>query len=146
MQDKINKKLLISPPRKWQRSHTLEWKWFLGVGWDWVHLVRRPLIGLLYQPRMTDNDECGEVNRMRIGRGNRSTRSKPAPVSLCPPQIPHDLTGRRCGKPATNHLSYGHSLGMEVTKEPELWSWKNLDVTSYHSGQSSPPPVQCFKT
>jgi hypothetical protein len=21
---------------------------FLGVGWDWVHLVRRPLPGLLY--------------------------------------------------------------------------------------------------
>jgi hypothetical protein len=31
---------------------------FLGVGWDWVHLVRRPLIGLLYQPQMID-DECG---------------------------------------------------------------------------------------
>jgi hypothetical protein len=22
------------------------------MGWDWVHLVRRPLIGLLYQPLM----------------------------------------------------------------------------------------------
>jgi hypothetical protein len=29
---------------------------------------------------------------MRIGRGNRSTRRKTAPVPLCPPQIPHDLT------------------------------------------------------
>jgi hypothetical protein len=28
-------------------------------------------------------------------RGNRSTRRKPAPVPLCPPQIPHDLTGDR---------------------------------------------------
>jgi hypothetical protein len=24
--------------------------WFLGVGWDWLHLVRWPLTGLLYQP------------------------------------------------------------------------------------------------
>jgi hypothetical protein len=32
---------------------------------------------------------------MRIGRGNRSTRGKPAPVPLCPPQIPHDLTWDR---------------------------------------------------
>jgi hypothetical protein len=24
-----------------------------------------------------------------IGRGNRSTRRKPAPVPLCPPQTPH---------------------------------------------------------
>jgi hypothetical protein len=30
----------------------------------------------------------GEIGRM-IGRGNRSTRRKPAPVPLCPPQIPH---------------------------------------------------------
>jgi hypothetical protein len=29
---------------------------------------------------------------MRIGKGNRSTRSNPAPVPLCPPQIPYDLT------------------------------------------------------
>jgi hypothetical protein len=30
----------------------------------------------------------GEIGGM-IGRGNRSTRTKPAPVSLCPPQTPH---------------------------------------------------------
>jgi hypothetical protein len=29
---------------------------------------------------------------MKIGRGNRSTRRKPAPAPLCPPQIPHDQT------------------------------------------------------
>jgi hypothetical protein len=62
------------------------------VGWDWVHLVRRPLFDLLYQPRMIDDDECGAAGRTRIGRGNRSTRIKSAPVPLCPPQIPHDLT------------------------------------------------------
>jgi hypothetical protein len=38
-------------------------------------LVRRPLFGLLYQPRMID-DECGAVDGMRIGRGNKSTRRK----------------------------------------------------------------------
>jgi hypothetical protein len=32
---------------------------------------------------------------MRIGRGNRSTCRKPAPMLLCPPQIPHDLTRAR---------------------------------------------------
>jgi hypothetical protein len=39
-----------------------------------------------------DDNECGPVGGIRIGRGNRSTRRKPAPVPLCPPQIPHDLT------------------------------------------------------
>jgi hypothetical protein len=32
---------------------------------------------------------------MRIGKGNRSTRWKPAPVSFCQPQIPHDLNRSR---------------------------------------------------
>jgi hypothetical protein len=69
---------------------------FLGWGWDWVHLVRRPLTGLFYHPRMIDDDEeCGAFDGMRIGRGNRSTRRKPAPVPLCPSQIPHDLTWAR---------------------------------------------------
>jgi hypothetical protein len=68
---------------------------FLGVRWDGVHLVRRPLIGLLYQPRMIHDDEYGAVGGMRIGRENRSTRRKPTPVPLYPPQIPHDLTWAR---------------------------------------------------
>jgi hypothetical protein len=29
-----------------------------------------------------------------IGRGNRSTRRKPAPVLLCPPQTPHAVRTR----------------------------------------------------
>jgi hypothetical protein len=57
-------------------------------------LIRRPLIGLLYQPRMID-DVCGAVGGMRIGRGSRSTRRKLTPVPLCPTQMPHDLTWAR---------------------------------------------------
>jgi hypothetical protein len=41
------------------------------------------------------DDDYGAVGGMRIGRGNRSTRRKPALVSLCPPQIPNDLTWDR---------------------------------------------------
>jgi hypothetical protein len=33
-------------------------------------------------------DYDGETGGM-IGRGNRSTRRKPTPVPLCPPQTPH---------------------------------------------------------
>jgi hypothetical protein len=32
---------------------------------------------------------------MKIRRGNRSTRRKPAPAPLCPPQIPLDQTRDR---------------------------------------------------
>jgi hypothetical protein len=40
-------------------------------------------------PAPGDYDD-GEFVGMKIGRGNRSTRRKPAPVPLCPPQIPLD--------------------------------------------------------
>jgi hypothetical protein len=72
--------------------------------------------GQLYQPRMID-DDYGAVGGIRIGKGNRSTRRKPALVPLCPPQIPHDLgsnPGRRGGKPATNRLSYGTAHEMMI--------------------------------
>jgi hypothetical protein len=54
-------------------------------------LVRRPLIDLLYQARMID-DECGAVGGMRIGTGNRRTRRKPTPVPHFPLQIPLEET------------------------------------------------------
>jgi hypothetical protein len=42
---------------------------------------------LMYQPHMIDDGDCGAVGRIKIGRGNRSTRRKPAPLPRCPPQI-----------------------------------------------------------
>jgi hypothetical protein len=64
----------------------------------------------------------GEFGGMKIGRGNRSTRRKPAPAPLCPTQIPLDQTpglnpGRRGGKPATNRLSYGAAPCFYFSKE-----------------------------
>jgi hypothetical protein len=67
----------------------------MSVSWDRVRLSplgHWPLIGLLYQQQMIDVDECGAVGGMIIGKGNWSTRRKPAPVPLRPPQITHDLT------------------------------------------------------
>jgi hypothetical protein len=43
--------------------------------------------------------EDGEFGGMMIGKGNGSTRREPAPVPLCSPQIPHDLTGSEPGPP-----------------------------------------------
>jgi hypothetical protein len=81
-------------------------------------LVRRPLTDLSYPPRMID-DGCGAVGGMGIGRGNQSTRGKPAPVPLRPPQIPHNLTwvrkpSRSGGRLSTNRLSYGTASGAVV--------------------------------
>jgi hypothetical protein len=45
-------------------------------------------------PAPRDYDD-GEIDGM-IGRGNRSTRRKPAPVPLCPPQTPHAVSVIQC--------------------------------------------------
>jgi hypothetical protein len=63
---------------------------FLERGWAWVYLVRLPLIVFLYQPQVWSR--MWSVGGMRIDREKRSTI---APVPLCPPQIPHDLTWAR---------------------------------------------------
>jgi hypothetical protein len=73
-------------------------------------------IGQLYQPRMIDGD-CGAIGGMKIGRGNRGTRRKPAPVPLCLPQIPRDHTRARTRGAAVRSqrlsaLSYGAALGL----------------------------------
>jgi hypothetical protein len=66
-------------------------------GWspNWVHSPRRPFIlGLLYLPRVLVRME----NLVEwIGRGNRSTRRKPAPAPNCTPQIPLDQIRARTG-------------------------------------------------
>jgi hypothetical protein len=76
-------------------------------------LVTAATTGLLYQRQMTDDGDCGTIGEMKMGRRNGSTRRKPALVPLCSPQIPYEPRsnpGRRCGKPATNRLSYGTAL------------------------------------
>jgi hypothetical protein len=44
---------------------------------------------------MIDDGDCGAIDEIKIGIGNRITRRNPASVPLCPPQIPHDLIGAR---------------------------------------------------
>jgi hypothetical protein len=44
--------------------------------------THRPIV---LAPGNYDDGEIGGI----IGRGNRSTRRKPAPGPLCPPQTPH---------------------------------------------------------
>jgi hypothetical protein len=56
--------------------------WYVGHCW--------PIV-----PAPDDRWRLWAVGGMRIGRGNRNTRRKPAPVPLCPQQISHDLTWDR---------------------------------------------------
>jgi hypothetical protein len=83
--------------------------WYSG-GWSLIGSTRHcghqwPIV-----PAPGDYDD-GEIGGLKIGRGNRSTRRKPAPVPLCsttnPTWCPDANPGRRCVKPATNRLSFG---------------------------------------
>jgi hypothetical protein len=61
--------------------------------------TNRPIV-----PAPGDYDD-GETGGM-IGRGNRSTRRKPAPVPLCPPQTPHAaLTRTRAAAVGSQRLT-----------------------------------------
>jgi hypothetical protein len=87
---------------------------FLGVGWDWVHLVRRPLFGLLYQPRMIDNDESVAVGEWELAGETEvlgENMSQYHFVHTNPTWPGLGLNpGLRCGKPATNFL-FKHNCG-----------------------------------
>jgi hypothetical protein len=67
-------------------------KWYSGGGVQLAPLgtaaTNRPIV-----PTSGDYDD-GEFGEMTIGRGNRSTRRRPAPVPLCPPQTAHDARAR----------------------------------------------------
>jgi hypothetical protein len=56
---------------------------FCGVGLS--PLGTAATSGLLCKPQMIDEGDCGAIGGMKIGRGNRSTRRKPAPAPLRPP-------------------------------------------------------------
>jgi hypothetical protein len=66
----------------------------------------------------------GEIGGM-IGRGNRTTRRKPAPNAALsatnPTCYPDENTGRRGGKPATNRLSYGMAISIDLILPASMW-------------------------
>jgi hypothetical protein len=81
------------------------------------------ITGLLYQPQIIDNGDCGAIGGMKIGKGSWSTWRKPSPAPFCPPQIPHDRTQARTqavavGSRQTNCLSYG-----ATSKQNQLQHW-----------------------
>jgi hypothetical protein len=68
---------------------------------------------------MIGDGDCGEIGAIKIGRGNISTRRKPAPnaaLSITNPTCcPDTNPGRRGEKPATNRLSSGAVLFWEIS-------------------------------
>jgi hypothetical protein len=114
----------------WSRSSKRLLFFFVLGGVGPSPLLLRPLDGLFYQLRMMINDdECGTIRGM-IGRVNRSTRRKPAPVPFCPSQIPYDLIRVRILAAAVGY----RRLTALATAQPQ-WllslSWLHQTPQSY---------------
>jgi hypothetical protein len=80
-----------------------------GLGSDWVHLVRLPLFGLLYQPQTMDNDEYEAISGNEWQRKPKYLENACTIAALSNTK-PHYLgsnSGRCDGKPETICLSYG---------------------------------------
>jgi hypothetical protein len=101
-----------------------------------------------YQPRMINYGDCGAIGGMKIGRRNRSTRRKPVPVPLCPPQIQHDLTRNRirssavgCQRLTTWAMARpGYSDGLR-TRWPVFYSRQGKDTLLWFYTPRRPDPV-----
>jgi hypothetical protein len=86
---------------------------FMRYG-ETVHLTLRPLTGPLYQPRMIKWWVwSSRWNENKQGNPKYSDKSCPSATLFTKNLTLLDLgsnPGRRCGKPATNRLSYGTAL------------------------------------
>jgi hypothetical protein len=75
--------MYISPPSR-KLAYRLLFYFFIIIlrGARASPLGTAATIGLLYQSQTMADGDCGAIGGMKIGRGNRSTWRKPAPVPL----------------------------------------------------------------
>jgi hypothetical protein len=95
---------------------------------------------------MIGDDVCVAVGGMRIGRGNRTAKRTPVPVTLCPPSNLCSKRGHRGGKPATDlrhctaiaYLILSQMLCKTfVSKMTILYTAMIGDSATVHTGPSS---------
>jgi hypothetical protein len=77
---------------------------------------------------MIDEGDCGAIGGMKSGRGNRSTRRKPAPAPFCSPQIPLDQTRAQTRAAAVGSLSMLHGRHLGISERPKCF--KNYSIFS----------------
>jgi hypothetical protein len=114
---------------KWATKIDWHLTFFSGVGLS--PLGTAATSGLLYNTQVIDEGDYGAIGGMKIVRGNRSTRRKPAPAPFCPPQIPHDQTRAR-----TRAAAVG-SQRLTVWAMARSWS---LPYCMCHSSHVTPEP------
>jgi hypothetical protein len=100
-------------------------------------LLLLPFIGLLYQPWMIDDDDCGAIIGMNDWQGKKEYPEEMCPQCRSLPQSTCDLSrartrGHRCRNSATDRLSYGTAYGLN-----------NLIKFSYPIGSQIRDPQVC---
>jgi hypothetical protein len=92
----------------------------------WVHSACQPLLTYC-----TCDCEDGEFGGMKNGRGNRSTRRKPAPEPLCPPQIPFDQTWAWTGAATvgSQHLT-AWAMAWPDARDSDGLNWSEVGCAS----------------
>jgi hypothetical protein len=120
---------------------------FLG-GSETVHLVRRPLTGLLYQPRMIDDMCSSRWNENWQEKSKYSEKTCPSATLSTTNATWPDLSsnpGRRGSKPAINRLRYGTALGGIRTHNPSIRAGEDihaLDPAAIVIGISRSKPMK----
>jgi hypothetical protein len=94
--------------------------------------TNRPVV-----PTPNDYDD-GEIGGM-IGRGNRSTRRKPARVPLCPPQTPHGLPGREPGPPRWEASDILSVSSLSASCSVHIVTRNSQDINAHAEGIHSTP-------
>jgi hypothetical protein len=107
--------------------------WYSGGGGGGVQSgpVGTVATNRLIVPVPGDYDD-GEIGGM-IGRGNRSTRRKPAAVPLCPPQTPHAVRTRtRTAAVGSQRLTASATARPSLRGCTNVTSSANKKFTSAH--------------
>jgi hypothetical protein len=98
--------------------------------------------GLLYQPQMIDDGDCGAISGLNTDRGNSVKTCPSATLSTTNPTCPDPGSnpGRRGEKPATNRLSYStayvHEVAISHCTHSNLYLYStslNFNVITYIS-------------
>jgi hypothetical protein len=117
--------------------------YFLGVGWDWVHLVRRPI----FSPNTSPDDRwwvwSSRWNENWQGKPKYSEKTCPSTTLSTTNPTWSDLgsnLGHRYGKPATNRLSYGTTeFGCYL-----VWVSANFDYPGWWKCRSQWPRAKAW--